>query len=94
MAVCTSCRTPNDMDVHSSLRTVATVQPIFDYSIRVMEMVTIVKSVVMQKYTKYKIRAGVATGQVIQGVLSGKKLSFDVWGDVRTFSSCSFLSRL
>lgn len=52
---------------------------VFDYAIRTVEMALNVRDFMAS--TVYKVRIGIATGTFIQGVLSGNKLSFDVWGD-------------
>jgi len=59
---------------------------VFDYAIRIIEMALEIIAHI-QAETKFDIRAGIATGSMVQGVLSGKKLAFDVWGEVVNLSS-------
>lgn len=49
----------------------------FDYPIRVLEMCLKVLEYT-KKTTNFEVRIGVATGPMVQGVLSGAKLSYDV----------------
>lgn len=53
---------------------------LFDYAVRMMEFGLEVIDFV-KKSTQFHVRVGIATGPLIEGVLSGAKLSFDVWGD-------------
>jgi len=62
-----------DVDVNTDTQT-------YDYAIRVIEMVVMAIEFIRNE-TYFHVRCGAATGPVIQGVLSGKKLSFDIWGD-------------
>ncbi len=59
---------------------------VFDFAIRMMEFALEVVEFI-KKNTQFHVRIGIATGQLIQGVLSGAKLSFDIWGD----TVCTFV---
>jgi len=53
---------------------------VFDYAIRIVEF-CLAAIFYTKTQTKFHVRAGVGTGPIIQGVLSGSKVSFDVWSD-------------
>lgn len=59
---------------------------VFDHAIRVLELCMDVLKFMGQQ-TQFHVRIGVATGPLIEGVLSGAKLSFDVWGDTVNVAS-------
>lgn len=65
--------------------TCGTKKNVFDFAIRCVELALQVRNFVQS--TAYKTRIGIATGTFIQGVLSGNKLSFDVWGDCVNIAS-------
>ena len=53
---------------------------VYDYAIRIIEMCREIISFVSNDST-FKVHVGVATGPYVQGVLYGKRISYDVWGE-------------
>jgi class 3 adenylate cyclase len=74
-------------DSYMAVCTTGSENTIFDYAIRIMEMIRCVRDYMDKHHTQYKLRIGVATGMLIQGVLSGSKLSYDVWSDTVNVAS-------
>jgi len=53
---------------------------VFDYAIRLCEFCWSAIQFTKNE-SKFHVRAGVGTGNIIQGVLSGSRVSFDIWSD-------------
>jgi class 3 adenylate cyclase len=52
-----------------------------------LELLKLLQSFNKQFQTDFKIRIGIHTGSVVGGVISGKRISFDIWGETVNLTS-------
>lgn len=52
-----------------------------------LQLMNVLESFNKQFNTDFKIRVGIHTGSVVGGVISGKRISFDIWGEAVNLTS-------